>query len=228
MTTIETAPVSPSAAAVAAFIPTTALTIEPPTGIFDGHEVPEFCTAVRDPAVLCGSVLRTVASYGTAARFWTPARPRELTIEQLLDATMREYMPYERWRSWVLGLPSDVIATLGAEALAYIDGIYDAELTAENAVEFLENVVELETIVDALMLRDAHHPLLAIVRAICKRIRAARPLFMQSEVAEAIASDELLRAVAWQTPCDVVSMVVSDAMQSVVGGERGWVTARGR
>jgi hypothetical protein len=42
MTTIETAPVSPSAAAVAAFIPTTALTIESPTGIFAGHPLQRY------------------------------------------------------------------------------------------------------------------------------------------------------------------------------------------
>ncbi len=212
-------PVSPSAAAVAAFNPTAPLAIERPTGIFAGHEVPEFLLALYDHGGLCGSVLRTVASYGTAARFWAPAHPWKLTTEQLLDPAVLASMPYDRWRSWVLGLPSDVIATLGAESLAYSDGVYDAALTEENAVEFLENVVELETIVEALMLRDAHRPLLTIVRALCDRIRAARPLFMRHAVAEAIASDELLRAVAWQTPHDVVGLVVGDALDATEGAQ---------
>jgi hypothetical protein len=223
MTTIETAPVSPSAAAVATFIPTTALTIEPPTGIFADHEVPEFCTAVRDPAVLCGSVLRTVAAYGTAARVWSPAKPRELTLAQMLDAAELRSSPWDRWCEWIASLPVEVIDVLLAEAVTFCGMVYDRPLTEEYAVETLNDRDDLQSANDALhamFSRSNNAALDALLDALDKKIMAHADVFTRPAAARAIAADERLCAVAWQEPATTVGQIAADAMYAFVEGEQ--------
>ena len=215
-------PVSPSTAAVAAFNPTPALNIEPPTHIFSGCEAPECVGAVHDPAVLCGNVLRTVAAYGTAARVWSPAvtasRP---TVTQLLDAAEARNSPWDRWCNWVASLPVEVIETLLAEAITFGGMVYDRPVTEEYAVETLNDRDDLESAKNAMhgmFPRGKTAAFDAMLRALDAKIRSHADVFDRPAVARAIAADERLCAIAWQEPDTTVGQIAADAVRIVVEG----------
>lgn len=216
-------PVSPSAAAVAAFTPTATLAIEPPTHIFAGCEAPECVGAVHDPAVLCGNVLRTVAAYGTAARVWSPAaKPLNLTIEQMLDAAEARNSPWDRWCNWVASLPVEVIDTLLAEAITFCGMIYDRPVTEEYAVETLNDRDDLQSAIEALYMRffrRKNEPLETLLRALDEKIMANVAVFALPDVVRAIAADERLCAIAWQEPDSIVGQIAQSAVRIVVEGE---------
>ncbi len=215
-------PVSPSTAAVAAFNPTPALNIEPPTHIFSGCEAPECVGAVHDPAVLCGNVLRTVAAYGTAARVWSPAvtasRP---TVTQLLDAAEARNSPWDRWCNWVASLPVEVIETLLAEAITFGGMVYDRPVTEEYAVETLNDRDDLQSAIEALNMRffrRKNEPLETLLRALDEKIVANGAVFARPDVVRAIAADERLCAIAWQEPNLLVGQIAQNAVRIVVEG----------
>lgn len=214
-------PVSPSAAAVAAFIPTATLAIEPPTHIFAGCEAPECVGAVHEPAVICGSVLRTVAAYGTAARVWSPAvKAVNLTVEQMLDASDSRDQPWDRWCNWVASLPVEVIETLLAEAITFVGMVYDRPVTEEYAVETINDRDDLQLALAALYMRFfRHEPLETLLRALDEKIMANVAVFALPDVVRAIAADERLCAIAWQEPDSIVGQIAQSAVRIVVEGE---------
>ena len=215
-------PVSPSAAAVAAFTPTAPLAIEPPTHIFAGCEAPECVGAVHDPAVLCGSVLRTVAAYGTAARVWSPAvKAVNLTVEQMLDASDSRDQPWDRWCNWIASLPVEVIETLLAEAITFVGMVYDRPVTEEYAVETINDRDDLQSAIEALYMRffrRKNEPLETLLRALDEKIMANVAVFALPDVVRAIAADERLCAIAWQEPDSIVGQIAQSAVRIVVEG----------
>ena len=172
--------------------------------------------------MLCGSVLRTVAAYGTAARVWSPAltasRP---TVTQLLDAAEARNSPWDRWCNWVASLPVEVIETLLAEAITFGGMVYDRPVTEGYAVETLNDRDDLQSAIETLNMRffrRKNEPLETLLRALDEKIMANGAVFARPDVVRSIAADERLCAIAWQEPDSIVGQIAQNAVRIVVEG----------